>query len=93
MAVNRVRYVGSYPVIEDAGTRADPSLPVNLRLARDWQGFGVAVDLFNLLDRRGEEVAYLCSSRLQGEPVDGVEDLHSHVFQPRSARLPDRKSF
>jgi outer membrane receptor protein involved in Fe transport len=89
----RVRYVGSYPLIEDASTRADPSLLVNLRLARDWQRFGIAVDLFNLLDRRDQDVAYLYPSRLPGEALGGVEDIHSHVFQPRGARLTVRKTF
>ena len=89
----RVRYVGRYPLIEDASTRAAPSLLVNLRLARDWHGFGVALDLFNLLDRRDQDVAYLYPSRLPGEPLAGVDDLHSHVFQPRSARLTVRKTF
>jgi hypothetical protein len=38
-------------------------------------------------------VAYLYASRLPGEPIEGVEDIHSHVFQPRSARLTIRGSF
>jgi hypothetical protein len=89
----RVRYVGRYPLIEDASTRANSSLLVNFRLSRDWQGFGVALDMFNLLNRRDQDVAYLYPSRLLSEPLGGVEDLHSHVFQPRSARLTVRKTF
>jgi hypothetical protein len=64
-----------------------------LRLARDWDGFGVALDLFNLLDRRDQDVAYLYPSRLPGETLEGAEDIHSHVFQPRGARLTVRKTF
>ncbi len=32
-------------------------------------------------------------SRLPGEPADGVEDIHYHVFQPRSVRASLRYSF
>jgi hypothetical protein len=80
-------------LVEGASTRAEPSLLVNLRLARDWQRFGIAVDLFNLFNRRDQDVAYLYPSRLPGEALGGVEDIHSHVFQPRGARLTVRKTF
>jgi hypothetical protein len=89
----RVRYVGRYALIEDSSVRADPSMLVNLRLARDWQRFGLALDLFNLLDRRDQDVAYFYPSRVPGEPLGGVDDVHSHVFQPRGARLSLRTSF
>jgi outer membrane receptor protein involved in Fe transport len=89
----RVRYVGRYPLNEDATVRADHSLLVNLRLSRDWQRFGLALDLLNLLDRRDQDIAYLYPSRLQGEPIEGVEGIHSHVFQPRSVRLSLRTTF
>jgi hypothetical protein len=89
----RVRYIGRYPLDEESRVRSDRSLLVNLRLARDWQQFGLALDLFNLLDRRDQDIAYLYASRLLGEPLEGVEGVHSHVFQPRSVRLSLRTTF
>jgi hypothetical protein len=51
------------------------------------------VDLFNLFNSRDHDVDYFYASRLPGEPAEGVEDKHFHVFQPRSARLSLRYSF
>jgi outer membrane receptor protein involved in Fe transport len=86
----RFRYVGRYPLIEDNSVRARSSTLVNLRIGRDWGGFGVGLDLFNLLDSKDHDIDYFYASRLQGEPSGGVEDVHYHVFQPRSARLTFR---
>jgi hypothetical protein len=66
---------------------------VNLRAGREWGRIGAYLDIFNLLNSRDHDVDYFYASRLSGEPAEGVEDIHFHVFQPRSARLSLKLSF
>lgn len=93
LASGRLRYFGKYPLIEDNSVKSDGSLLVNLRAGREWGRIGAYVDLFNVLNSRSHDVDYFYASRLPGEPLEGVDDIHFHVFQPRSARLNLRYSF
>ena len=86
LATARVRYFGKYPLIEDRSVKSDGSLLVNLRGGREWGRFGAFIDIFNLLDSKDHDVDYFYASRLPGEPAEGVEDIHYHIFQPRSFR-------
>jgi outer membrane receptor protein involved in Fe transport len=86
----RLRYFGKYPLIEDGSVRSDGSLLVNLRVGREWRRFGAFLDVLNLLGSKDHDVDYFYASRLHGEPAGGVEDVHYHIFQPRSARLSVR---
>ena len=86
----RLRYFGKYPLIEDGSVRSDGSLLVNLRAGREWRRFGAFLDVLNLLGSKDHDVDYFYASRLHGEPAGGVEDVHYHIFQPRSARLSVR---
>jgi hypothetical protein len=36
---------------------------------------------------RDSDIEYFYASRLPGEPVDGVADIHLHPTLPRTARL------
>ena len=47
----------------------------------------LAVDLFNILDSRASDIDYYYASRLPGEPVGGVTDIHAHPTLPRTARV------
>lgn len=87
----RVRYVGRYPLIEDGTVKAGSSLLSNLRVARVWNRFEIGAEVFNLLNSRDHDIDYFYASRLRGEPLEGVEDVHFHVFQPRSVRLSLRR--
>jgi outer membrane receptor protein involved in Fe transport len=89
----QVRYFGRYPLIEDQSVKSDGSALVNLRLGRDMKRVGLYLDVLNLLDSDDHDVDYYYASRLAGEPADGVEDVHYHVFQPRSVRASLRYRF
>jgi len=39
------------------------------------------------LNANASDIDYLYTSRLPGEPLTGVEDIHSHPTLPRTARL------
>lgn len=83
----RLRYFGGQPLIEDNSVRAPSSFTVNGRFGfkvRDWE---VALEGLNLLDRENNDIAYFYTSRLPGEPVEGVDDLHFHPAEPRTFRF------
>ncbi len=54
---------------------------------------GLFLDVLNALDSDDHDVDYFYPSRLAGEPDEGVEDVHYHVFQSRSLRATLRYSF
>jgi len=89
----RLRYYGPQPLTEDNAVRAPSSLTYALGAgwrARDWQ---VAIDVFNVFDRRNYDIAYYYASRLPGEPEGGREDLHFHPAEPRTVRLTMTRRF
>jgi hypothetical protein len=47
----------------------------------------VTVDLFNLFDTKVSDIEYFFTSRLRGEPVAGVDDIHFHPAVPRTLRV------
>jgi hypothetical protein len=38
----------------------------------------LALEGFNLLNREDADIAYFYASRLPGEPLEGIEDIHFH---------------
>jgi len=55
--------------------------------------FEYRVDAFNLLNSRDYDIAYFYTSRLPGEPDEGVDDVHFHPLEPRSVRFALRVLF
>jgi hypothetical protein len=53
----------------------------------------IGLDLFNLADARESDISYFYASRLPGEPVEGVEDIHFHPVEPRQIRASLRFEF
>ncbi|MFT3818229.1 MAG: TonB-dependent receptor [Rubrivivax sp.] len=81
------RYRGSGALVEDNSVRARSSLSANLRLGyRISSRAELTLDVFNLFDRKLDDIQYFYESRLPGE-VDAVADRHVHPAEPRSARL------
>jgi outer membrane receptor protein involved in Fe transport len=84
----QLRYFGPRPLIEDNSQRSGSTTLAYLRagykLARNWK---VAVDVFNLFDRKASDIDYFYASRLKGEPAAGVNDIHFHPVEPRSFRI------
>jgi len=84
----RVRYFGPRPLIEDGSVSSTASTTVNALLGYElMRGLRAQVEVFNLLDARVSDVDYYYASRLPGEPAGGIEDVHFHPAQPRSARV------
>jgi TonB dependent receptor/TonB-dependent Receptor Plug Domain len=83
----RMRHFGSYPLIEDNGVRATATTLFNAEAG--WQlgsGIRLQLSLLNLFNARESDIQYYYTSRLQGEPAEGVNDVHFHPAEPRQLR-------
>ena len=47
----------------------------------------VQASVLNLANARADDIQYFYTSRLRGEPVGGLEDVHAHPVQPRQVRV------
>lgn len=83
----RVRYFGPRPLVESGQIESDSSTVVNLRAGYRWQQWQLFGDILNLFDSKDHDIDYYYSSRLPGEPSQGVEDIHFHPLEPRTYRL------
>ncbi len=84
----RLRYFGPRPLIEDNTVRSTASTILNTRIGCCARGrWTVALEVFNLLDRAVSDVDYYYTSRLRGEPPQGIADVHTHPQAPRTIRL------
>ena len=88
------RWFGPRPLVEDDSQR---SVATSLAYLRAGYRLGgqtkVMLDVFNLFDRKASDIDYYYASRLPGEPVDGVNDIHSHPVEPRTFRFSLTTSF
>lgn len=81
------RYLGPRPLIADNSVRSNSTSLLNGRI-----GFKFAKDMrlmlegFNLLGNQSDAISYYYTSRLPGEPLQGVADVHFHPVEPRSFR-------
>ncbi|NJL27833.1 MAG: TonB-dependent receptor [Thermoanaerobaculia bacterium] len=84
----RWRYFADVPLIEDGSVTWSSSSLLNARLGYSFEnGVQLALEIFNLLDSQDSDIEYYYASRLPGEPAGGVEDVHFHPLESRSARL------
>lgn len=84
----RWRYFGPRALMEDDSVRSKGTSLVTLEGGYTFtRSLRLAVDVFNLLDAEHSDIDYVYASRLPGEPVDGVQDVHLHPTLPRTARV------
>ena len=53
----------------------------------------VALDVLNLANRPNNDISYLYTSRVAGEPAAGVEGVHVHPALPRTYRITAKMRF
>jgi hypothetical protein len=83
----RLRYLSGGPLIEDASVTWGPTALLSGRIGYNvTDRLQVVVDGFNLLGREDDDIAYYYASRLEGEPLDGIEDVHFHPVVKPSVR-------
>ena len=81
------RYLGSGPLIEDNSVRSRSALTTNLRIGHQFnRQTSLTLDVFNLFDRKVNDIEYFYESRLPGEAL-AVADRHVHPAEPRTVRL------
>jgi hypothetical protein len=84
----RWRYFGPRALVEDNSVRSKATSLINLqggyRIAKSVK---VAVDVFNLLNAANSDIDYFYASRLPGEPLAGIDDIHTHPTLARTARF------
>ena len=90
----RVRHFGPRPLIENASVKS--------RSTTIWNGEAgyrfsnrvrLVLEVFNMFGADVSDVDYFYASRLPGDPVAGIEDVHTHPALPRSMRLGLQLSF
>jgi outer membrane receptor protein involved in Fe transport len=88
------RYLGSAALIEDNSLRSRPSLTTNLRLARRLgRDSEITLDVFNLFNRRVNDIEYAYDSYAPGERLPVTDSRHVHPAEPRTLRLTLKVGF
>jgi outer membrane receptor protein involved in Fe transport len=83
----RLRYFGPGPLAEDNSVRSHSTTLVNLTGGYHFsRALSADVSVFNLLNRKDNDISYFYESQLKGEPVP-VADIHLHPVEPRTVRL------
>ena len=84
----RWKYFGPRALIEDNSERSQATslfeLQGGYQLAKNLK---VTAEVFNLFNSSVPDVTYYYTTRLRGEPLDGVDDYLVHVSPSRSARI------
>ena len=84
----RLRYFGPRPLTQDNSVRSDATSLVYAHVGYTVNDmWDIGVSMFNVLNARANDVAYFYTSRLRGEPVDGVAGVQSHPAEPRTVRM------
>jgi hypothetical protein len=87
------RYLGAGSLVEDNSVRSRSSLTTNLRVSRKlWEKAELTVDVFNLMDRKLNDIEYFYESQLPGEAA-AVADRHIHPAEPRTVRVTLKMGF
>jgi hypothetical protein len=90
----RLRHFGPRPLIEDGSVKSKSTSLINGEIGyRFSQQLRIVLEGFNLFNSEVSDIDYYYTSRLPGEPLEGVDDIHLHPALPRSARVSLRISF
>ena len=88
------RYLGPRPLTEDNSVRSKSTALLNGRIGyKIGPKLRVELEAFNLTNRKVSAIDYFYTSRLPGEPAEGVADIHFHPIESRSFRLSLNASF
>jgi hypothetical protein len=84
----RLRYFGPRALIEDNSVRSKATTLLNFEGGYQFvKALRVNLQVYNLLDSQVSDIDYYFASRLPGEPLTGVDDIHVHPAVPRTLRL------
>ncbi len=84
----QLRWFGPRPLTEDNTVRSKATATLNGRLGyKVTPKVQLALEGFNLTNRKASAIDYYYASRLPGEAAAGVPDIHFHPIESRSFRL------
>jgi hypothetical protein len=84
----RLRHFGPRPLVEDASVMSRSTTVVNAEVGyRLSSRARLVLEAFNLGNAKASDIDYFYTSRLPGEPLAGVDDVHTHPTPPRTARI------
>ncbi len=83
----RARFFAKRPLIEDDSVEGKESFLVNGVLGYRTERWEVALECLNIFDRKDNDIEYFYTSRLPGEPDEGIDDTHLHPTEPRTFRV------
>ena len=84
----RLRYFGPRPLVADNSVRSKATTLLNLETGYQIQkNLRVNLLVFNLANSTVSDIDYYFASRLSGDPLGGVDDIHTHPSPPRTARV------
>lgn len=90
----RWRFFGARPLIEDGSVWSGATSLFDARIGYTFQnGLKFTLDVLNLLNTQADQISYYYTSRLSGEPLDGVNDVHFHPVEPLAVRFTVAKAF
>ena len=82
----RVRHFSDATLTKDESVKKDSSTLIHFGVSYEQDSWELGLDVFNLLDREDEDIAYWFESRLPSEAV-AVEDIHFHPSNKRAIRV------
>lgn len=82
-----LRRLGPAPLIEDNSARSKPSTLTNLLYRYHFDHCSLTLEVLNVFNRHDDDITYYYTSRLPGEPDEGVDDIHFHPMEPRTVRV------
>jgi hypothetical protein len=90
----RVRHFGPRPLVENATVKSKSTTIWNGEVGTNLSTrMRAALEVFNLFDSDVADIDYFYTSRLRGEPLEGVADIHTHPSIPRMARVSLQVAF
>jgi len=82
------RYFGPRTLIEDGSVKSNSTTVFNTQVSYVVNPqTRIRFDVFNIFNSKTNDITYYYTSRLPGEPLGGVDDIHLHPTLPRTARL------
>ena len=84
----RLRYFGPRALVDDNSVRSEATTLLNFEGGYQFaKALRVNLQIYNLFDAQVSDIDYYFASRLRGEPLGGVDDIHVHPAVPRTMRV------
>jgi outer membrane receptor protein involved in Fe transport len=82
------RYFAPRTLIEDGSVKSNSTTVFNLQASYQFSAqTRLRFDVFNIFNSEANDITYYYTSRLPGEPLEGVTDKHFHPLESRTFRL------